>query len=561
MKSIGDAAKFIIADHNSIGSADHCPNPLGWYHSVAGIENTPEGLVATYRLSDSHTGVYTHIMTARSSDGGKSWSAHRSISHRNVWEHRSVWVAPQLSRLRNGRLVVICDQGRRSSGQDWPMLTRWQERPARGMDNYLLFSSDNGRTWSEPVHIDSVGGEPGYITELRNGNLIYTRTEPARYPGMFQPPAPWGDVYYRNVAVGSTDGGNTSSPLGVVTDAPYFGDSEVGTVEIEPGHLLALTRIGHGGGKFGQPSRIVHSYDGGRTWQTPTLSPVYGQRTVVRMLQSGNLLVTYRNRWGTPATCAFVWSPAETLAFQTTSFLWERDRCSLRDGIMHVHTASGRQSEVEFSLFPALSADTRVLLEIELRRGAGSGVIVLSAGFGLRIDAGRVSLARSATASHESGCVADATVWEGPGVTTATVETGVWHTYRLERSPADCRVYIDGAPTLHTDDPGLLQQVVRFGSGGQLESQWRRACARVEDSAGYSIDWEWDSARGYPDQFQRDRVVVLDYGSDSGYSDWTQLDDGTIVVADYNSCSFHTINSGGPQPVLRCYRITEEDLW
>ena len=94
-----------------------CPNPRGWYHSVAGIRDTPEGLVATYRLSDSHTALFTHIMTARSRDGGRTWEGHRSIAHRNVWEHQACWVAPQLSRLRDGRLVVLVDEGHRSSGQ------------------------------------------------------------------------------------------------------------------------------------------------------------------------------------------------------------------------------------------------------------------------------------------------------------------------------------------------------------------------------------------------------------------------------------------------------------
>ena len=54
--------------------------------------------------------------------------------------------------------------------------------------------------------------------------------------------------------------------------------------------------------------------------------------------------------------------------------------------------------------------------------------------------------------------------------------------------------------------------------------------------------------------------MVLDYTSDSGYSDWTQLADGTIVIADYSSDSFETINAGGPQPILKAYRVREEEL-
>ena len=174
------------------------------------------------------------------------------------------------------------------------------------MSNFLFWSSNNGRTWSEPVQIDDVGGEPGYLVDLQNGNLIFTRTESAPYPDMYDPPSKWGTIYYKNRAVGSSDRGKTWNALGLVADAPYSGDSEVGIVELESGHLLSMTRIGFGGGNSGQPSRIVHSRDGGLSWERPLLSPVYGQRTALHKLKSGKLLFTYRNRWGTPATCAFL---------------------------------------------------------------------------------------------------------------------------------------------------------------------------------------------------------------------------------------------------------------
>ena len=100
MRAVPDDRKFVIADQNSYGAKLVCPNPRGWYHSVANVAATPEGLVAVYRLSDSHSAVCTHIMVAYSCDCGRTWHGHRSISQRNVWEHQSVWVAPQLSRLR-----------------------------------------------------------------------------------------------------------------------------------------------------------------------------------------------------------------------------------------------------------------------------------------------------------------------------------------------------------------------------------------------------------------------------------------------------------------------------
>ena len=54
----------------------------------------------------------------------------------------------------------------------------------------------------------------------------------------------------------------------------------------------------------------------------------------------------------------------------------------------------------------------------------------------------------------------------------------------------------------------------------------------------HSIDWTWRAVNGYPDQFARDRLVMLERNAsfaagDSGYSSWDQMADGTIVAVDY----------------------------
>ncbi len=566
MRAVRDQSKQTVADQDSYGPELTCPNPRGWYHSVANVVNTPSGLVAVYRLSDSHTAVSTHIMVAYSSDGGLSWHRHRSISHRNVWENHGVWVAPQLSRLRDGRLVIICDLGQRAPGEDWPRLAFWQ-RPERGMANYLFWSDDDGRRWEGPVKCDDVGGEPGYIVDLSDGTLVYTRTEPAEAESFENPPPPGHSIYHRNVAVFSDDRGQTWGRTAVISDDPYHGDAEVGIVELEPGHLLAVTRVGYANGDYGQPSRFIHSYDAGHTWERPQPAPFYGQRTAVHRLQSGKLMVTYRSRWGTFASYAFVWDPAEQLGFEPASFIWDESRCKLdRDGLV-LSTDQGDENQVFFSLYPALTSKARVEIEAEVRlAGAMSEGCDLFAGCHLRLTPGAARLNEICEEEAAGGPGPVTSAAEGDKSATDSsrfsLDATQWHHYRIVRAGGEIAVLVDGRPKLRVPAAPYESRLVRFGSNLSSVSHWRSVRARVENQHGHSIDWSWRADQGvYPDQFRRDRIVCLDAAADSGYSNWDQTENGTIVVADYTNEAFHDAASRqGPQPHIRAYILSEEEL-
>lgn len=142
VREIPDTQKFIIGNETNGAPSKH-----GWYYHSLGIVETPDGLVCAYRKTDAHQALISDIMTARSTDSGRTWANHQLISHSDVWNEGGLWVAPQLSRLRDGRLVILADFGRRSPGQDWPMLSQWQKR---GMSNHLFWSRDNGKTWDGP---------------------------------------------------------------------------------------------------------------------------------------------------------------------------------------------------------------------------------------------------------------------------------------------------------------------------------------------------------------------------------------------------------------------------
>lgn len=553
------------------------PNPKGWYHSVAGVAATASGaLVACYRLSDNHCAVYTSILVSRSEDGGRTWSAPHILSHRNVWQDLCVWVAPQISRLRSGRIVIIADLGQRNPAQNWPMLAQWQ-KPGRGMSNHLFWSDDDGVTWQGPREIDDVGGEPSYIVELADGTLLYTRTDSAETDKLKDPPLPWGNIYYKNSAVLSHDGGETWSHVVPLADDPFHGDCEVGVVEHAPGELIAITRIGMGASFYGQPSRIVRSHDGGRTWDEPTLSPLYAHRACVRQLQSGKLLVTYRNAPGTPGNRAFVFDPAETPGYEPQSWILEEERCDLvtdeTTGIpeLQVLTGEGKRGAVSFIFYPAQDDTARVEIEVTLRiDSADINGCNISAGCWVRLEPGRI-------------CLADR-----PQIGIDFDTTG-WHDYRIIRDNGTLAIHVDGCLLLETPVGSAWVRPVRIGNrvGGAgaafYESEknslvdgyfrnasstaWRSIRVRVQNPDTHSIDWSWTAASGrYPDQFRRDHVVELDTGfhADTGYSGWDQLPDGTIAILDYTnggsleSYSWH--KNGGYNPFIRAYVVREEDL-
>ena len=56
-------------------------------------------------------------------------------------------------------------------------------------------------------------------------------------------------------------------------------------------------------------------------------------------------------------------------------------------------------------------------------------------------------------------------------------------------------------------------------------------------------------------------MVRLDATADSGYSNWDQLEDGTIVIADYSNDKFRDANwTSSAQPIIKAYIASEEEL-
>lgn len=574
MRAVSEASKVIIAKDSN------------WYQGFTGVAVTKGVLVAAYLRTDQHLRNTTDIMVARSEDGGRTWMDHKSIAHSNVNEHGAVWVAPELNRLRDGRLVLICDLGNRKPGQELPVLAIWQSKE-RGMSNHILISEDAGRTWTGPRKVDDVGGEPGRVHELSNGTFVYTRTDSKPTKEIKNPVAPWGPIYYKSTAVFSDDQGETWNRTAALTDDPLVGDCEVDLVELAPGRLMAVTRIGDAGSRYGQPSRFVYSNDYGRTWSKPVLSPIYAHRPIPGLLKSGKVLITFRNQWGTTGSYAVVLDPNKQHGFQPNSFIWDEVRCALKDDAMELRTADGSRHAVQFSLYPVEDDDSAVEMEFELAvKEADKEGCLVSAGAWVRFEPNRVSLADR----------------EAEGF---AIDTTRFHHYRLVNRDKKLSLYVDAKLKLQTATDGIHTRYVRFGNrpgvrppvgtvtaetkaesnnylagrtgnatdkfertplrGVQYHRNtshtlWRAVAAKVMNRRDHSIDWRWTAKRGYPDQFRRDRCVRLDYNGtfaagDGGYSGWTQMDDGRIVIVDYTTGAAGTL-----PPFVRAYLVNERDL-
>ena len=130
------------------------------------------------------------------------------------------------------------------------------------------------------------------------------------------------------------------------------------------------------------------------------------------------------------------------------------------------------------------------------------------------------------------------------------------------RSEGEIAVYIDGCLCLKEPSSILGARLVRFGSNMRGISHWRSVSASVDNPQGHSINWSWRADSGtYPDQFRRDRMIRLDATADSGYSNWDQLEDGTIVIADYANDDFRDANwTSSAQPIIKAYIASEEEL-
>lgn len=207
------------------------------------------------------------ISAATSRDGGRTWSRRYTLQE-NIGRQNVMSV----SFLRSQSGDILFFFGIKNSPSD--------------LDFAVRRSSDEGKTWSEPVLITP---EPGYYV-MNNARVIQLRSGRIVCPMAFTDKVWTKNEDFRTVMYFSDDDGRTWRRGKGIVRCPKRGAMEPGLLELNDGRLLQIIRT--------QTGWIWHSYssDGGNTWTEAkpwTVAAPEAPSTIARMPDRGDILLIY----------------------------------------------------------------------------------------------------------------------------------------------------------------------------------------------------------------------------------------------------------------------------
>jgi sialidase-1 len=221
---------------------------------------------------------YTRIVTVESTDRGRTWSAKRPLAEGNR-DLKYFYNCARITRLKDGRLVIVVDRV--------PMIG---EKNSIEAVNLLYFSSDEGRTWSEPITTPVHGIVPDKLLELDNGRWILA----AHYDD---------DGYIAQFLRYSDDQGKTWSRQITVGKQKGLNLCEVSILPVKQNTLVAFMRENSG---MGWDCKKTISRDNGETWSEVIDFPLPGcHRPVAGILHDGKIMITYRFLQGGKSSIGF----------------------------------------------------------------------------------------------------------------------------------------------------------------------------------------------------------------------------------------------------------------
>ncbi len=255
----------------------------------------------------------------RSTDGGKSWNP---STKQVIWpytESQGNWDCA-FAQMANGTILMhtrVCNfiaprginsEGDQALGMPPPGMP---ERLKRQTGYALLKSKDNGKTWTDPIEVNTNpiassslspyacgGSGAGHIIELPDGGLLM----PLGGTISAKEESGTGPETERCFLLRSDDGGDNWEYWSTVAYDPagIINFSEPGMARLSDGKLVCLMRTHH------KPNRqdnlwFTWSDDDGVTWSPPKRTSLWGYPADVIRLRDGRVLAVYGYRkapWG-----------------------------------------------------------------------------------------------------------------------------------------------------------------------------------------------------------------------------------------------------------------------
>ena len=211
---------------------------------------------------------YTRLMLTTSTDHGRTWTAKIPITE-GTKGLPYYYNCARITRLSDNRLSITIDRISHDNHESDP----------NASTVLLMFSHDDGATWSKPIETPLHGIVPDKLLELPMGRLIISahHKEDGKLTQF---------MHY------SDDGGKSWSPRITVAKSPEFNLCEVSMLPMGEGVIVALMRENSG---LGLDCKKVISHDNGESWGSISDLPLPGcHRPTAGFLSSGEILVTYR---------------------------------------------------------------------------------------------------------------------------------------------------------------------------------------------------------------------------------------------------------------------------